>query len=54
MDDTQTDTLAEEHLARAPLVAVSAQQEEIVVGKEEGPSEAVLMNEPMEEPGEKL
>jgi hypothetical protein len=33
---------------------VSAQQDKIAIGKEEGPSEAVLTNEPMEEPGEKV
>jgi hypothetical protein len=39
VDDTQIDTLAGEHLARAPSIVVSAQQEELAVGKEEGPSE---------------
>ena len=48
------DRLVGEHLARAPPVTVSAQQEEIVVGEEEGPSEVVSMNKQMEEPGEKV
>jgi hypothetical protein len=54
VDDTQIDKLVGEHLARTPPVVERMQQEEIDVGEEEGPSEAVPMNEPMEEPGEKV
>lgn len=49
-----TDTLAGEHLVRASPVAVSTHEEEVVVGEEEGPSEVVLTNEPMEQPSKKL
>jgi hypothetical protein len=54
VDDTQIDTSIGEHLIGTPLVAVSAQQEELAVGEEEGPSEAVSTNEPMEELDEKV
>jgi hypothetical protein len=54
VDDTQIDTLEGDHIARAPSIMMSMQQEELAVGKEEGPSEAVLKNEPMEEPGKKV
>jgi hypothetical protein len=54
VDDTQTDTLAGEHLAGAPPVTMSTQQEELAVGEEEGPSKVVSINEPMEEPGKKV
>lgn len=48
LEGTPTGTLVREHLARASLVMESAHEEEIVVGKEEGPSEEVPMIEPME------
>lgn len=43
-----TGPLAGEHLTRASPVTVSSHEEEIVISEEEGPSEAVLTNEPME------
>jgi hypothetical protein len=54
VDDTQIDTPAGEHLTGTPPVAVSPQQEELVVGKEEVLSEVVPTNEPMEKPCEKV
>ena len=48
-----TSIVVGEHLARASSVTVSAHEEEIAVGEEEGPSKAIPMNEPMTQPGEK-
>ena len=48
-----TRTVAGEHLTRASPVAVSAHEEEIVIGEEEGPSEAIQTNEPVVRLGEK-
>jgi len=49
-----TDTLARDHFTRAPLVVVSTQEREAVVGEEEGPSEEVPINELMIRPEEKV
>jgi len=49
-----TNTLIGDYLARASPVVVSAHEEEVAVGEQEGTSEAVLTNEPMEQPCEKV